>query len=464
MMSLNPNDWHLIRRANKRPVDKDWPKLTNQQYNDHRALQGEVGLVCGDIMVLDIDVDKATGEIRPDTIVALMALDLPPTLKVQTPSGGWHYFFHNDGGQVLPRRIGVAPGIDWLGNGGYVALYEPLSQYEPDDMNGIPASIIELLSKPKPTTDDLAIKEGSRNDSLYRYGCGLAGQGMGREEIWQAINAENMRYLPPLDMTEVRQIFGQIEAHIKEPEPDVQIDVLGHTPAEVLNLKLPAIESICGPLMGGTITTLHGESGAGKSLFALHMGLHIAAGLDFESWRVKMPKSVLYLDQENPSTYVQQRMMSLDTQGRFRIVHRKWLSEHGLRLNLSQEKHQALVLQHRPDVLVIDSLMALNPPTDDASMNSAEWFERLMQFFDKITDKGGAVFILGNLNKQKKMYGTEAQVWRSDRNWTAEKWEQTDERFSTGLHFDGGKERGLEEKEVKSKWRFSLKSGWIEGE
>lgn len=69
------------------------------------------------IFVLDVDAHRA----GDDTLVTLERQfgALPPTVTVQTPQGGRHYYFTMPPVAVLCRSD-VLPGIDLRGDGGYV--------------------------------------------------------------------------------------------------------------------------------------------------------------------------------------------------------------------------------------------------------------------------------------------------------------------------------------------------------
>ena len=187
---------------------------------------------------------------------------------------------------------------------------------------------------------------------------------------------------------------------------------------------LPAHKVLCGPIVAGALTIIHGASKVGKSSLMLSAAGHLAAGRSFEAWQVDKARTVLYIDQENPSGVIQSRLDLFPQTGNIMFLHRALMKEMNLRLDLGVEAHRqaivdATLLDHPFDVVILDSLYSLNPPDDGVSANSAEWFERIMPMCDAITDRGGAVVILANLNKAGGLYGTNAQVWRVDYAWEA---------------------------------------------
>ncbi len=76
----------------------------------------------------------------------------------------------------------------------------------------VPVAITELVKVEKvPLNDRPAIKEGSRNNSLYRLGAALRDTGIGRESLARALDAENReRFSPPVDDQELRQIVDSV--------------------------------------------------------------------------------------------------------------------------------------------------------------------------------------------------------------------------------------------------------------
>lgn len=200
---------------------------------------------------------------------------------------------------------------------------------------------------------------------------------------------------------------------------------LGESVHSLSQRVLPQHKPLCGPIVAGAVTIIHGASKAGKSSLMLSAAGHLAAGESFQGWRVEKPRLVLYIDQENPSGVIQSRLSLIPpTAATLSIAHRAQLEEQHLRLNIGDPADQQLIVDASLgdfpyDVVILDSLYSLNPPDDGCSANSAEWFERLMPMFDALTNRGCAVVILANLNKAGGLYGTQAQIWRVDYAWEA---------------------------------------------
>lgn len=154
------------------------------------------------IFVVDLDVDKQTGELRgEESIIALgLANAIAIAPSVTTPSGGRHFYFrHPDGLGNSAGRIGA--GIDTRGTGGFVIApnakngaggYEPEAPINWHALPELPECIRDALQRPHardtrgPTPEAphgsawahaalrdelgrvLAASEGTRNDALNR--------------------------------------------------------------------------------------------------------------------------------------------------------------------------------------------------------------------------------------------------------------------------------------------------------
>ncbi|WP_433375302.1 bifunctional DNA primase/polymerase [Actinoplanes sp. CA-142083] len=75
--------------------------------------EANVGLRTGTAMDV-ADIDSAEGW---HGLTHLLGGELPPGPRVRTGSGGWHLWFHPMG---FGNRVGLLPGLDWRGVGGYV--------------------------------------------------------------------------------------------------------------------------------------------------------------------------------------------------------------------------------------------------------------------------------------------------------------------------------------------------------
>ncbi len=125
-----------------------------------------IGLATGSasgVFVVDLDVDKDTGELIGRTTLEALGLDklVDDAPKVRTPSGGEHLYFRlpESGGRSTARKIG--PGVDTRGERGYVIAagsVNGVGAYEWDGPSAfekpippLPQEILDLINPPTPS-------------------------------------------------------------------------------------------------------------------------------------------------------------------------------------------------------------------------------------------------------------------------------------------------------------------------
>jgi hypothetical protein len=194
---------------------------------DHwrRDPAANIGIVTGHasgIVVLDIDRKHGV-----DGVQAAAALKLPPSLAVRTPSGGFHAYFRLLPHQDVGRVIRAAPGVDVLGNGGYVVA--PGSRISGDEYRIVrdasladcPSSLLRLAQArraperhPTPADSIGGLPTGSRNAGLASLAGRLRAAGLSGDEISAALlRANELRCDPPLHTREVLAIAASISRY-----------------------------------------------------------------------------------------------------------------------------------------------------------------------------------------------------------------------------------------------------------
>lgn len=190
------------------------------------------------LVVIDVDDERAF-----EALAGQYGL-LPETIEQQTGRGRQLFFRYPDGATIRnATALGERPGVDLRGDGGYVIV--PPSQHvngkryiwelssDPTDgaqLADLPAAWVRLLAQPdapkSQTTETEATKvlrEGQRNDGLFRLASSLRAKGLSPGAIEAALLHENpMRCDPPLSRGEVRSIAqstGRFEPGTGEDEP-----------------------------------------------------------------------------------------------------------------------------------------------------------------------------------------------------------------------------------------------------
>jgi putative DNA primase/helicase len=108
--------WSFTPLVGKRPVLPGWntrPRASLEEVLDWIDRGLNIGLRTGAASgVFVVDVDKGAGA---------LPFELPPTVTVRTPGGGWHFYFKQPPGMTVPNSASaVAPHVDVKGDDGQV--------------------------------------------------------------------------------------------------------------------------------------------------------------------------------------------------------------------------------------------------------------------------------------------------------------------------------------------------------
>ena len=215
-------------------TDPDQINGWNRKYRD-AGVAIPTGRVTGRV-VLDMDL-KTCG---PESLRELESVHgpLPDTVRVQTPSGGTHFYFaYPDDADTVPNSASkIAPGLDVRGDGGYVVAppspgYEWDAGAHPDDLDlaPLPEWLRELIlngaggrSAAGSEPAGAPIPEGRRNSALTSLGGTMRRHGMTHEAIETALLTENARRCtPPLAEKEVRNIAQSVSRYAPAEDPSV---------------------------------------------------------------------------------------------------------------------------------------------------------------------------------------------------------------------------------------------------
>lgn len=214
-----PATTHGFKDATTDPeIIKRW--FTNTSYNLAVRTGKESGFI-----VLDIDGPKGLESLND---LQVLYSPLPPTIKQLTGGGGIHFLFKHPG-RTIKNKVGIAPGIDVRGDGGYIVippschssgnLYQWESGYAPGEIPfaKLPPRWLGFLSGENEKTatapqtfqiDGGTIPEGSRNQTLFKMACSLRAKGLTESAIFSALSEVNAKQcVSPLDSNELRTIF-----------------------------------------------------------------------------------------------------------------------------------------------------------------------------------------------------------------------------------------------------------------
>jgi len=166
---------------------KEWP-------------DANVGIAGGNgLVILDID-PRHGGDESLDELITEHG-PLPDTPEVLTGGGGRHLYFTG----AAPNKVGVMPGLDLRGAGGYVVEAE--SRPETLPRAALPTYLVPQAERGQgngPTIDRIdpdelfeGIPAGERHDRLFRYACRLRTQDMKQSEAIVLVREAAARCTPP---------------------------------------------------------------------------------------------------------------------------------------------------------------------------------------------------------------------------------------------------------------------------
>lgn len=224
-----------LRPRDKRPI-RSWEAWQHARPSEPQLRawftawpDANLGIVTGSVsglVVLDVDA-KSGGE---DALAAEEALSgaLPMAPEALTGGGGRHLYFRHPGFEV-PNRVGIRPGLDLRGDGGYVVAppsihpsgqpYRWRDGRTPDDLPlpPLPRWLIQPAGRRGHSLREwralvrAGVVEGERNSTIASL-CGhLLWHGVDSEVALELLLAWNrQRCRPPLPDEEVARVVASI--------------------------------------------------------------------------------------------------------------------------------------------------------------------------------------------------------------------------------------------------------------
>jgi Bifunctional DNA primase/polymerase, N-terminal/Primase C terminal 1 (PriCT-1) len=227
-------------KKDKKPLLSSWTEFQNRYPSKEEVTQwwtqwpdANLGIVTSKLSnLLVIDVDVRHGG----------SIDRFPqnTTVIKTGNGGYHlYYYYQEG---ITNKVGIFPGIDIRGEGGYVVGPYSTTAYVNEKTGAPEGGEYVVLSKqnilPFPAhlfgveqerkdSKVLAlsggVSEGSRNESAASMaGAFIRAFPRAKETAWKLLKDWNEKNIPPLSEYELRRTFNSIASrdtrHIKPEE------------------------------------------------------------------------------------------------------------------------------------------------------------------------------------------------------------------------------------------------------
>lgn len=176
-----------------------------------------IGLSTDGLVVVDVDDITWLAE-NPDK-----AIDLAKAPFQQTPRGGRHYIFRQNGESVRNSASKIAKHIDIRADGGYIVVepstvggkaYAWIERIDcaPSDLPKPPAWLSDMIrtastARPAARETGEIVTVGERNDWLFRRGCRYWNVSGEVSKVAERLNADNVAHcVPPLEPDEIRKI------------------------------------------------------------------------------------------------------------------------------------------------------------------------------------------------------------------------------------------------------------------
>lgn len=335
--------------------------------------------------VLDIDPAKGGDESLMNLVGRHTAI--AETLQQMTGGGGRHYLFEPPDQMTIGRHLGVWPGIDVIGEPGYIlgapSIHPSGKPYMWDGSVPItkqtlsqanPWLLIEIMAATNghhadrpPFELPKAIPQGERHPHLFRMGCSMRRKGCERDEILAALLEVNQkRCEPPYDRDHIGKLADDIcrrypagEGQQKpKPQPPPKPKIERETWRSLYNADYAMPEPIIDSLLYPGLTILGGRPKVGKSWLALQLALSLISNEKLGGYlEVKKPSRVRYVSLEDRKHQIKARLHKLTPFTEYQrdldfVFELEPLLTGGLAA-LDQD-----LAEHPVEVLIVDSLLA----------------------------------------------------------------------------------------------------------
>jgi len=353
----------------------------------------------------------------------LRARGLPETVSVAT-GRGWHLYFAGS----LRSLVGVLPGVDTRGEGGYVvappSVHETGKIYAWDDspehvaLAPVPPWLVSLgtraahVSAADPLAD--AVIEGGRNSALTSLAGTIRRRGIGEGLLFEMLRSANDRLCrPPLDEKELQKIAHSVAAYTPaEPLPTSGSSVSGGlelwTAADMAGDPPPTDYLAPGiHLAPGRPFGLTGYAGSGKTIALCDLLLSVAShGRDGElsaAWGcvdIARGGPVVHLDFEVGKKGTWRRYKQLAWGRGFDVTELgdllSWRSYPAFRLNQPDARDVLRRLLEGKALAGLDSLKAMLPGTKE---NDSEIADHVGVLGEVSEETGCAIAVLHHEGK-----------------------------------------------------------------
>jgi len=325
-----------VKARSKQPLIQEWQKRATTDEATIRQWwskwpDANIGMAAGpESGVLVLDQDGEEGQ------QSLAGLEKPPTPTQRTGGGGlqWFYAWDERLNGLPTTKVGLLPGVDTRGTGGFTILppslhpsgkrYAWADSLNPRDVPLAPPPtwlIQKLTDRPAPSVRVEAgapIPEGQRNSTLASIAGAMRRRGLTAEEIEAALLVVNRRCVPPLDEREVSRIARSVARYapaevpralrLDESEQDERLEIMDFRQAQQqyeryiemlaeakVTLGLPVLDEAMRGLAPGETLWIMARAGVGKTAFLLNiLAYNSEIGVDSLFCTLEQPAAQIY--------------------------------------------------------------------------------------------------------------------------------------------------------------------------
>ena len=316
----------------KKPSLKRWPEqatLNSRAIRDwwRASPNANVAIACGlesNLFVIDVDVKNGKEGLR--SLEELEERFGPfHTMKVRTPSEGFHLYFAAPRSNPLKNSTELLPGIDIKTERGCVIAPPSVIDSRPykwigdcDTRQALPEGLLEHLSAQSGTASRgsgaqgeacglTGAHQGRRNDSAFQYARSLREKGNSKEEALVLVLEMAKKCTPPLEAGEASRT---VESAFKgfRKEQSTQVQAIDANDLATSDIEEP--DWIVDDFLPPGLTILAGRPKSGKSWLALSLSMQVANGGSFLGRDIERG-GVMHLALEDRDYRLKERMAIL---------------------------------------------------------------------------------------------------------------------------------------------------------
>lgn len=399
----------LAPQSKSKQVLKSWKEEATQDLSKIEQWWTQnpyynIGLVTGNgLFVIDVDIKNNKNGFQS---LQHHGKELPTTVKVKTPSGGIHLYYHAE--KPISNKVNLYDGIDIRGEGGYVVappsmINHQAYQFENDSVIAkANEKVYKFLEGHLEVKDENycynPILVGQRNDVLFKMGCFMQAKGFCDEAIQSALLNENKYHCEiPINEKEVESILKSISKRYNKGSTKENGSLYENEYFNVVEELKHDIEDepeIVENLIPIGATLLGAPQKIGKTFLALQLSNAIASGQEFLGNKVQQGH-VFYIALEDSKAKILKRFR------RFNIEISKKLNVKKVKpfdplFNIEEEIQKEIQRHSDLKMIVIDTFPKIRKNTKvDYQME----YEELSYYHDLGLKYGIAIILVLHVRK-----------------------------------------------------------------